>query len=282
MTEARQVLSLFSRSPYSQSSPAAPGSVQTWDTGARFQGWHQRNREPTASRDCQGWKGPPQTASSKPRTKAGSFPAGDTGWVWNVSREGESPHTPPRAAWHTQGKKKLFLMLRWNFSGFYLWPVLLAQPLPMEQEHPRSQGAAARAAAVWGQWGLSRWRAGRARRGAGLRGTNRRSGQRGKAGGSGGAGRETRPMASREARAGAGLGRRSPSALRKGGASQWEAAVVTGEPMASRAGGAPANQGASGEQKGLSKAPAPLPSTISHDATAAGSGSRAVPAAAIL
>lgn len=89
-------------------------------------------------------------------------------------------------------------------------------------------------------------------------------------------------MASRDARARAGLGRRSPSAVRKGGASQSGASVVTGKPMVSRAGGAPANQGASGGQKGLSKAPAPLLSTISHDATAAGSGSRAVPAAAIL
>lgn len=70
--------------------------------------------------------------------------------------------------------------------------------------------------------------------------------------------------------------------MRKGGASQSGAAVAKGEPMGSRAGGAPANQDASGEQKGLSKAPALLLSTISHDATAAGSGSRAVPAAAIL
>lgn len=73
-----------------------------------------------------------------------------------------------------------------------------------------------------------------------------------------------------------------PLTVRKGGASQSETAVETGEPMASRAGGLPANQGASSEQKGLSKAPAPFLSTISHDATAAGSGSRAVPAAAIL
>lgn len=70
--------------------------------------------------------------------------------------------------------------------------------------------------------------------------------------------------------------------MRKGGASQSETAVETGEPMASRAGGPPANQGASGKQKGLSKPPSPFLSTISHDATAAGSGSRAVPAAAIL
>lgn len=133
-----------------------------------------------------------------------------------------------------------------------------------------------------GLWGRSHRRAGRARGGGAAPGTNQRSGQRGKAGGSGEVGREMRPMASRDARARAGLGRRSPSAGRKGGASQSEAAVERGEPMASRAGGTPANRGASGEQKGLSKAPAPFPSTISHDATAAGSGSRAVPAAAIL
>ncbi|XP_064501063.1 uncharacterized protein LOC135409442 [Pseudopipra pipra] len=112
-------------------------------------------------------------------------------------------------------------------------------------------------------------------------------GGRKRQGGTGAAGRERRgrdtpPMASRDASARAGPERRSSSVGRKGGASQSETAVLTGEPMASRAGGALANQGATGEQKGPSKALAPLPSTISHDATAAGSGSRAVPAAAIL
>lgn len=106
-------------------------------------------------------------------------------------------------------------------------------------------------------------------------------GRRGKErGGVGAAGQQ--PMTSRDAGARAGLQSSSQLAEKEGGTSQPEAAVVIDEPIADWAVGARANEGAGREQKGLSKAPAPFPRTISHDATVGGRGLRTVAAAAIL
>ncbi|CAN8195567.1 unnamed protein product, partial [Coccothraustes coccothraustes] len=192
-------------------------------------------------------------------------------------------HKPPRAACHPQRKKKVPPRAEVELLVVLSVGTATRPSTSHAAEQTQRPGSGRCRRSRVGAEGRSQRLAGRGsgRRGCGEHQSALAAAREGGRKQRGGMGRETWPMASRDSRARAGLGRRSPSAVRKGGASQSRAAVVKGEPMASRAGGAPANQGASGEQKGLSKAPAPLPSTISHDATAAGSGSRAVPAAAI-
>lgn len=106
MTKARQVLLLFSRSPFSRLSPAAPGCAdqETPGRGQRLKGgWHQRTgrqgrlARPSSQSQNDGTvrAGRALWSPPVPAPHQGGLRNAPRGRLWNVSR----------AAWHPQRTK---------------------------------------------------------------------------------------------------------------------------------------------------------------------------------